>query len=148
MPHAAPSTSGKTRPSAPDTDQPINGQLDHRMGRWISRKRQRLLAHRLTILVATLHGILLTTLAFAPDDLPIRIHVFELLWAAPRRPLFYPLIALLFIGPVLTLIAWQVRGHHRFYLLGAWAGSLLLLMTTFAERLGLMLEILWWRFIA
>ena len=116
------------------------------MKRVFSLKRRRQLAGRLTLAVAALHGALLLTLALDEDPLPWEVGLFELLWAAAHRPMFYPLVAVLIAGPVLTALAWRVPGRHRHYLLGIWGVSVLLLGTVFAERMRLMLEILHWRF--
>ena len=116
------------------------------MPRFRSPRRQRQLAQRMTALVAALHGALLLTLALDEDPLPWEVGLFELLWAAAHRPMFYPLVAVLIAGPVLTALAWRVPGRHRHYLLGIWGVSVLLLGTVFAERIRLMLEILHWRF--
>jgi len=110
-----------------------------------SRKRRRLLAQRLTAAVAALHGALMLTIALDEDPLPIRLGLFELLWAAGHKPMFYPLIAVLTAGPVLTILAWQVPGRHRHYLLGIWGGAILVLGTVYHERMSLMLEILHWQ---
>jgi hypothetical protein len=106
-------------------------------------KLRRPLARRLTLAVAGLHGGLLLTLAVTPEDLPPQIGFFELLWAAQRQEMFYPLLALLLLAPVLTAGAWATPGKHRYYLLAVWAGSLFIGAALFADRISLMLRILW-----
>jgi len=112
----------------------------------LSRQRQRRLAWRLTAAVALLHGALLLTLAVG-EDRPWRLAPFELLWAWANQPMFYPLVAVGVLGPVLTALAWWVPGRHRYYLLGIWAAGILVNAALFAGRVGLMLDILHWRFI-
>jgi hypothetical protein len=117
------------------------------MAKLLSRKRQRQLETRLTLAVAALHAALVLTLAMDNDSLPLRVGLFELLWAAAHKPMFYPLVAVIVIAPVLTALAWRPPGRHRYYLLGSWAVLIILSATVFNERIGLMLEILHWRFI-
>ena len=111
------------------------------------RAKRRALARRLTWGVALLHAALLLTLAVDPDGLPWSIWPFELLWAADRRVMFYPLLAVVLVAPLLTLIAWRPPGRHRYYLLGSWAVTLVLVGAFYFERVALMLEIAWRRLV-
>jgi hypothetical protein len=115
------------------------------MAKVFARKRQRQLAQRLTCTVAALHAALVLTLALDDDPLPLRVGVFELLWAAAHEAMFYPLVAVLVAGPVLSWLAWRVPGRHRYYLLGSWAALVVVLAVGFPERIALMLEVLHWR---
>jgi hypothetical protein len=117
------------------------------MRRRLSPKQRRRLVNRLTLIVAGLHAALLLTLAVAPKSLPPDIHLWQLLWAAERRAMFYPLIGVVLIAPALSVLAWRVRGRHRYYLLSTWGASLVLIGALFADRVALMLRIIWWRFV-
>lgn len=97
------------------------------------------------MVVMALQAALLVTLWVTPSTLPPRLTLLELLWALPRRPTFYPLLAVLTAGPTLTLIACQLRGRHRIWLLIAWPMFVTVLVTLFGERVALMLRIVWWQ---
>lgn len=81
-----------------------------------------------------------------PGEPPGRSALGQLLWAAARRPTFYPLAALLVAGPVLTAVAWRVRGRHRGWALAGWAVFLAVALPVFGHRLWVMLRVLWWRY--
>jgi hypothetical protein len=107
------------------------------------RKRRRQLAGVMTWAVAALQGAVLLTFAVDPSDPPQAQGLFQLLWAAAHRPSFYPLVGLLVAGPVLTGLAWCVRGPHRPWLIASWAAFLPLAILWHAHRLNVMLRILW-----
>lgn len=116
------------------------------MKRWITLSRQRRIAQRLALVVLALQGALLVALAVTPGDPPASGTLWQLLWAASRRPTFYPLVALLLAGPPLTWAAWRVRGVHRRWLAVGWGVFGIIAMTYFAGRLAVMLRVLWWRY--
>ena len=97
----------------------------------------------MTWMVIALQGALLLTLAVTPSDPPNGPHFMQLIWAWMHKPTFYPLIALLTAGPILTYLAWRTPGKHRAALVVAWAALIATLFTTFGERTTVMLHILW-----
>jgi hypothetical protein len=101
------------------------------------------LADRLTTLVIMLQLAVLLTFLVTPTSLPPRMTLFELLWAWSRRPTFYPLVALLMAGPVLTVLAWTQRGLHRPILAASWVIFTYFAITVYGDRLALMLRLLW-----
>ena len=103
------------------------------------------MANHMSLVVMALQGAVLLTLVLTPTELPPRITLFELLWAAAREPEFYPLVALIGAGPVLTVMACQVRGGHRPWLAVTWGAFLVALLVGFGDRVALMLRILWWQ---
>lgn len=98
----------------------------------------------LAMVVLALQVALLLTVALLPA-LPPRLTLFELLWAASHKPSFYPLLAMLVAGPVLTGLAWRERGEHRKLLLVSWPIFVALLVGVYGQTLALMLRILWWQ---
>lgn len=114
--------------------------------RWLNSSRQRWLAQRLTLIVLAMQGALLVALAVTPGDPPTRGTLWQLLWAASRRPTFYPLVILLMAGPPLSWLAWQVRGVHRRWLAIGWGTFTALLLVFFSHRVDVMLRVLWWQF--
>ena len=107
--------------------------------------RRRRLALWMTLGVVLLLWSLLVTLAVMPGRLPPRGPLFELLWAAGRQPMFYPLVGVLLLGPPLTWLAWRVPGRHRLGLVLAWSVFALVVSLLFQEHVELMLRVLWWR---
>ncbi len=99
-------------------------------------------AAKLTWCVAALQGAVLLTFALVPAKMPPNLPLMDLLWAASRRPQFYPLIALLVGGPVLSGLAWQVKGRHRAVLVLFWVTFLTILFTFHMERVRIMLRVL------
>lgn len=94
--------------------------------------------------VIALQAALLLTLAVTPSDPPNGPHIRQLIWAWMHKPTFYPLIALLIGGPILTALAWRTPGKHRPALLLTWVLFLFVLISAFGERTLVMLRILWW----
>lgn len=86
---------------------------------------------------------MLLTLAVTDTWHPPRIGLLELLWAWMHRPTFYPLVALLVGGPVLTIIAWRMRGRHHLPLLLSWLIFGVAAWYFFERRIDLMLRVLW-----
>ncbi len=105
------------------------------------RKR---LCERLTVLVISLQAAFLLTLWVTPTWTPPRLKFFELIWAWMHRPTFYPLMALLAAGPVLTIVAWLHSGRHRAWLALGWLGFSFLLFKYHHERVVAMARVLWW----
>lgn len=108
------------------------------MESWTSR-----LASRLTTLVIALQGALLLTLWVTPTWTPPQMRLLELLWAWMHRPTFYPLVALIIGGPLLTGVAWCWPGRHRLWLIVGWLGLIILLTQFHRERILAMLRVLW-----
>ncbi|MEX1017711.1 MAG: hypothetical protein WD534_10180 [Phycisphaeraceae bacterium] len=113
--------------------------------RWIGHARRRRAAEHLALVVLALQAALLVTLAVTPSRLPPRLTLFELLWALPQRPTFYPFIAVLLAGPVLTVLACRVRGAHRVWLAVGWPVFVVVLLACFGNRVALMLRIIDWQ---
>lgn len=108
--------------------------------------RRRRFAGRLTAVVMALQVSLLAVLALVPGEPPrLQFTWLELLWAAGRRPTFYPLLAVFTAGPALTLLAVAVPGRHRAWLALSWCAFSLALMVLFGRRIAVMLDVLWWQ---
>lgn len=94
--------------------------------------------------VIALQVSLVLALVLVPGDPPeVRLTWLELLWASARRPMFYPFVAVLIAGPVLTLLAVSQPGRHRAWLALGWCAFSLVIMLLFARRIAVMLEVLW-----
>lgn len=116
--------------------------------RILSLKRQRAIAERASLVVLALQGAVLLALAVTPGDPPggQTLTLWQLLWAASRKPTFYPLVGLLLAGPVLTLVAWRITGRHRAWLVAGWLVFLAVAVPFFGQRLVVMLRVLWWQY--
>ncbi len=99
-------------------------------------------ATRLTWCVAAMQGAVLLSFALVPARMPPNLPLMDLLWASSRRPQFYPLVALLIAGPVLSVLAWQVRGWHRLTLAICWTAFIFAVLTYHSDRIRLMLRVL------
>lgn len=105
--------------------------------------RQQICA-RLTLGVISLQGALLLTLWVTPTWTPPRVQFIELLWAWMHRPTFYPLVALIAAGPLMTLVAWTSPGRHRLWLVLSWLVFAVVLTQYYGDRSRVMLRTLWW----
>lgn len=114
--------------------------------RFISLKRQRALAARMTLATLAMQGALLVTLAVTPGDPPGGATLWKLLWASSRKPTFVPLVILLLAGPPLTWLAWRIGGPHRRWLVAGWLTFAVIVALFYIPRLDAMLRILWWRY--
>ena len=110
------------------------------------RRRGRLPPRRLA---AALCGLVLamqtaTLVVFAVDPMPgwANRPVPAEFWALGRRWQFHLLIATLVIAPVLTLLAWRLRGRWRWVLLASWPAFLLALLAWHERQLRIMLELI------
>jgi len=94
--------------------------------------------------VALLQGAVLLTFAVTPTRwLPKPGDVWSLIWAYFHQPQFYPLLALMVGGPVLTAVAWSVRGRHRAILVITWVVFTAALFYLWRERVVTMLYVVW-----
>ncbi len=96
--------------------------------------------------VALLQGAMLLTWAVAPTWDPPRVMLFELIWAWMHQPAFYPFVALLLGGPVLTFIAWRIKGKHKPWLAASWIVFSLITWLVFEHRLLVMVDVLRWKY--
>jgi hypothetical protein len=99
----------------------------------------------MVVAVVILQASLLLTLAVTPTDPPGGPRLLALLWAWMHKPTFYPLVALIVGGPILSWIAWQTPGKHRGLLVTSWLIFVTVLTSFFSERVQAMLRILWWQ---
>ncbi len=93
--------------------------------------------------VVLLQCSLLVTLAVTPTWTPPRMKIAELFWAWLHKPEFYPLVALVVLGPILTFLATQIRGVHRWWLVICWSAFFILIVNFFGDRMLLMGRALW-----
>lgn len=105
-------------------------------------KAHKYTATRLAWAVVALQGALLLTLTVTEPADPPKGTVLELFWASTQRAVFYPLVALLIGGPVLTIMAWQAKGRHRSLLMIAWPLFFAVLLYFFEARFRVMLKAL------
>lgn len=98
----------------------------------------------LTWLVVALQSAMLLTLWVTPTWQPPRVRLFELIWAWMHRPTFYPLAALMVVGPIASVMAWCCRGRHGRWLLLSWLVFLTIMAGGFSERVSTMARVLWW----
>ncbi len=89
-----------------------------------------------------LHGVVLVTF-FGDLAPPAGGGLFELLWAWAHEASFYPLVGLILAGIPLSLLAGVIRGRHRYGLAGSWLVFAVLAGLFHADRLTVMLRILW-----
>ena len=100
---------------------------------------------KLTWIVILLQGAMLLTLAVTPPMLlPPRVRFFELIWASMHEPTFYPLVALLIGGPVLSMAALRLRGLHRAWLVASWIAFGVVIYIYHQDRMITMLRALYW----
>jgi hypothetical protein len=118
------------------------------VARILGVRRQRMIAARLALAVLLLQGAVLLTWYVTPGEPPRgqTLTMWQLLWASSRKATFYPLVALLVAGPVLTVLACRVDGRHRLWLVCGWVGFALVATHAFSHRLEVMLRVLWWQF--
>lgn len=119
----------------------------HARYRLIKPQYKRTVAGWMTWGVVLLQTALLVTLAVAPRWNPPRGQFFEVVWAWMHKPSFYPFVALLIGGPVLTFLATQVKGLHRWWLVICWSAFFILLVNFFGERVMVMGRTLWWKYL-
>lgn len=113
---------------------------------WISLRHRRHAAEKLALLVIALHLSLIAALLFTPGKPPAPITLFELLWAAARKPMFYFLLLSLTAAPVLSCSAWRTSGRHRAWLMIGWLALTLTLLFVFPKHIAAMFRVLWWQF--
>lgn len=104
-------------------------------------------AMKLTWAVAALQGAVLLTFALVPAKVPPRLPLADLFWAASRKPQFYPLVALLVAGPLLSALAWHARGPHRALLVIFWSAFITVVFAFHLERVRMMLRVLAWQYL-
>jgi len=109
-----------------------------------SRHWEHHIGSRLTWLVIALQSVLLLTLWVTPTWQPPPMRLFELVWAWMHRPTFYPLAALIVVGPIASVIAWSCRGRHWRWLVLGWLIFGTLLGGCFSQRVATMARVLWW----
>lgn len=97
----------------------------------------------LTLTVLALQAALLVVFWLDPSDPPRCSSLWQALWALGHKPSFYPLVALLVVGPAATWLAMSRRGAHRQRLLIAWAVFLPLVTIMHGHRVYVMLSVLW-----
>ena len=113
------------------------------MPRTARRAGQASVAVWLTAAVLLLQAALIYTFIMDPSDPPRSGSLWQALWALMHKPSFYPLVALLVVGPPATWIGWTVPGRHRLWLAASWGVFLPLLITIYGHRVSVMLKILW-----
>lgn len=106
----------------------------------------RRIARYLTGIVAALQLVVLGAMWADPASEPLGLLPFQLLWAWMHQPSFYPLILALTIGPVVSVLAWRVRGPHRVWLVISWAVFAAVIYSCFYSRVMLKLDVLWWQY--
>lgn len=102
-------------------------------------------AARLTGAAITLLALLVVTFWVSRIKAPSRVHLFELLWAAAHRPVFYWVIILLTSSAACSFVAWRHRGEHRAWLIGAWLIGTTVIIGRFGDEVGAMLRVIWWQ---
>jgi hypothetical protein len=118
-----------------------------RRRRLIKPWHRRLAAGWMTWGVALLQSAMLVTLAVTPGWDPPRAKFFEIIWAWAHKPSFYPVAALLVLGPILTFLACQVRGMHRWWLVICWSAFFIITANCFGDRVMVMGRMLWWKYV-
>jgi len=101
------------------------------------------LAHTLTAIVVGVQVALIAAFIIDPSDPPQRGSLWQALWALAHRPSFYPLAAVLLIGPPATWLAWSRPGRHRMALIAGWAAFIVVVTLCFRHRMLVMLKVLW-----
>ena len=102
------------------------------------------LGSRLTWVVIALQSAMLLTLWVTPTWQPPRVRLFELVWAWMHQPTFYPVAALIVVGPIASVMAWSCRGKHMRWLLLSWVIFIAILIECFSQRVAAMTRVLWW----
>ena len=102
----------------------------------------RLVTH-LTALVLLLQASLLVMFTLDASSPPQSASFFQALWALGHKPSFYPLVALIIIGPWATWLGLCRRGAHRRVLMVSWMLFLPLAGVVYGHRIAVMLKVLW-----
>lgn len=97
----------------------------------------------LTACVVGLQLIYIGALLADPASQPWDVEFAELLWAWMHKPSFYPFLAVFLVGPLLSVLAWRIRGPHRFWLAVGWLAFLAVIYFYYLNRVLLKAEILW-----
>ncbi|MFW6060129.1 MAG: hypothetical protein ACODAQ_08100 [Phycisphaeraceae bacterium] len=114
--------------------------------RFISAQRKHRIAEHMAMVVMAIQLSVVLALALVPGEPPrMQIGFLEGLWASARRPTFYPFVALLTAGPVLTVLALRWPGRHRAWLALAWCAFALVGMIVFGRRVAVMVDVVWWQ---
>lgn len=140
--HAA---AGRRKKNANNKSQSGNKQKLKRKS-IVKPKHKRWLAAKCTAGVAILQGAMLLTWWVAPTWDPPRVRIMNLIWAWMHQPTFYPFVALLIGGPVLTVIAIRIAGTHRIWLVVSWLAFCLVAWNVFQHRLLVMVDVLRWKY--
>jgi len=109
--------------------------------------RQKLAIYLTWTVVLLQAAVLLTFYVKRGEEPPNAIILKELherAWARNNIEMFYPLIAVLIAGPILTSLAWVIAGWHRIVLAASWIGFIIMTLSFFGRMVLVMLRILSW----
>ena len=113
---------------------PAKSRLSHAAAQTIAR--------RFTSLVVLLQLAVPFAFAIDPTNPPAAGSFWAAFWALFHRPAFYPLAALLTIGPAATVLALTIPGKHRIALILAWIIYIPLITYLDGHRIHVMLRVL------
>jgi len=91
-----------------------------------------------------MQAAVLVTLAVTSDWGATSGALGERLWAWMNRPAFYPLVALLVGGPILSVLAWRVKGAHRWVIVLSWVAFIAIALWAFPGKVESMLRVILW----
>ncbi len=134
------------RASGKKTARPRERTITDRRGKLIKPRHKRWFAAKCTIAITLLQGAMLLTWWVAPTWHPPRAHLLQLIWAWMHQPTFYPFVALLIGGPVLTILAVRIKGKHRLGLAICWGTFSLIAWFAFEDHLMAMVDVLRWKY--
>lgn len=104
--------------------------------------RQRLGSMMLTMLLG-LQAICLAVFASDPGGAPLRGGLLEAMWMNRRPGLAMAFVALIGLGPVLSLALWRCAGWRRWLMIAMWIAFIVLLDGVSAQKMGSVSRVLW-----
>lgn len=90
-----------------------------------------------------LQAICLAIFAADPGGAPLRGGLLEAMWMNRRPGLAMAFLALIALGPVLSLVLWRCTGWRRWLMVAMWIAFIVLLDGVSAQKMGSVSRVLW-----
>jgi hypothetical protein len=120
----------------------VEDAMDVRQPYRLSRRQRRRLAGQMAIVVIGLQCAVIASF-WLDGSVPPGHALGQLLWADAHRASFYPLVALIMLGPPLSVLALAMHRRHRRLIPASWIAFIILALVIGQHRLLVMLQVLW-----